>query len=147
MNTVFGETAPSNRIWTRNGLQSNCRMCNQDVEKNCYYVREYLGDTSSYDAHLFFCFHDFRREFYMIWDHICLLILTCLNYETSFFLRKKVFRNVCNRKTTLLLSLSGCGGCWNLLSMVQWVRIDGGSMLLRCGWMLLRIAMFDPVLR
>ena len=43
-------------------------------KKICYYVREYLGDTSSYDAHLFFCFHDFRREFYMIWDRICLLI-------------------------------------------------------------------------
>ena len=86
MNTVFGETAPSNRIWTCNGLQSNCRMCNQDVEKNCYYVREYLGDTSSYDAHLFFCFHDFRREFYMIWDHICLLI-DMFELWNKFFLR------------------------------------------------------------
>ena len=55
-------------------------------KKNCYYVREYLGDTSSYDAHLFFCFHDFRREFYMIWDHICLLI-DMFELWNKFFLR------------------------------------------------------------
>ena len=80
------ENAHSNRILTLCGLQSNCRMCNQDVEKNCYYVREYLGDTSSYDAHLFFCFHDFRREFYMIWDHICLLIDMFEFWNKLFFL-------------------------------------------------------------
>ena len=79
-------TAASKNILTQYGLQSNCRMCNQDVEKNCYYVREYLGDTSSYDAHLFFCFHDFRREFYMIWDRICLLI-DMFELWNKFFLR------------------------------------------------------------